>query len=83
MGYLLILAIEELLDVCNRATMRDETIHPLSRQIARIHVLEEARHVSFAKAYLAEAWPKLSDDGARRGRRARADRGRVRRRSSW
>ena len=61
MGYLLILAIEELLDVCNRATMRDETMHPLSRQIARIHVLEEARHVSFAKAYLAEAWPQLSD----------------------
>ncbi len=61
MGYLLILAIEELLDVCNRATMRDETVHPLSRQIARIHVLEEARHVSFAKAYLAEAWPELSE----------------------
>jgi hypothetical protein len=60
MGYLLILAIEELLDVCNRATMRDETIHPLSRQIARIHVLEEARHVSFAKTYLAEAWPQLT-----------------------
>ena len=61
MGYLLILAIEELLDVCNRATMRDETVHPLSRQIARIHVLEEARHVSFAKAYLAETWPQLSE----------------------
>jgi hypothetical protein len=62
LGYLLILAIEELLDVCNRATMRDETVHPLSRQIARIHVLEEARHVSFAKSYLAEAWPQLSDE---------------------
>jgi hypothetical protein len=61
MGYLLILAIEELLDVCNRATMRDETVHPLSRQIARIHVLEEARHVSFAKAYLTEAWPALPE----------------------
>jgi hypothetical protein len=61
MGYLLILAIEELLDVCNRATMRDETVHPLSRQIARIHVLEEARHVSFAKAYLADAWPQLPE----------------------
>jgi hypothetical protein len=41
--------------------MRDETVHPLSRQIARIHVLEEARHVSFAKAYLAETWPQLSE----------------------
>lgn len=59
MGYLLILAIEELLDVCNRATMRDERIHSVSRQIAKVHVLEEARHVSFAKTYLRELWPAL------------------------
>ncbi len=59
MGYLLILAVEELLDMCNRATMRDERIHPVSRQIAKLHVLEEARHVSFAKTYLAELWPSL------------------------
>ncbi len=62
MGYLLILAVEELLDVCNRATMRDERVHPVSRQIAKLHVLEEARHVSFAKTYLAELWPTLSDE---------------------
>lgn len=61
MGYLLILAVEELLDVCNRATMRDERVHAVSRQIAKLHVLEEARHVSFAKTYLAEVWPTLSD----------------------
>ena len=78
MGYLLILAIEELLDVCNRATMRDETVHPLSRQIARIHVLEEARHVSFAKAYLTEAWPALSEQERTDAAGARADRGRLR-----
>lgn len=59
MGYLLILAVEELLDMCNRATMRDDRIHPVSRQIAKLHVLEEARHVSFAKTYLAELWPTL------------------------
>ena len=44
--------------MCNRATMRDERIHPVSRQIAKLHVLEEARHVSFAKTYLAELWPR-------------------------
>ena len=60
LGYLLILAIEELLDATNRATMKDERIHPVSRQIAKIHVLEEARHVSFAKTYLTEVWPTLS-----------------------
>ena len=61
MGYLLILAVEELLDTCNRATMRDDLVHPVSRQIAKLHVLEEARHVSFAKTYLTEVWPTLSE----------------------
>jgi P-aminobenzoate N-oxygenase AurF len=60
-SYLLILAVEELLDFMNRATMRDERVHPTSRAIARLHVLEEARHVSFAKTYLAELLPTLSD----------------------
>jgi len=61
-SYLLILAVEELLDFMNRATMRDERVHPTSRAIARLHVLEEARHVSFAKTYLAELLPTLSDE---------------------
>jgi P-aminobenzoate N-oxygenase AurF len=61
MSYLLILAVEELLDHINRATMRDERVHPVSRQIAKLHVLEEARHVSFAKSYLAEVWPLMND----------------------
>ena len=34
-------------------------MHSVSRQIAKLHVLEEARHVSFAKTYLAEVWPTL------------------------
>ena len=59
LSYLLILAVEELLDHANRATMRDERVHPVSRQIAKLHVLEEARHVSFAKTYLSEIWPTL------------------------
>ncbi len=59
LSYLLILAIEELLDHVNRATMRDDRVHTVSRQVARLHVLEEARHVSFAKSYLAEVWPTL------------------------
>jgi hypothetical protein len=62
LSYLLILAIEELLDYVNRATMRDERVHPTSRQIAKLHVTEEARHVSFAKTFLAETWPQLDAD---------------------
>lgn len=62
MSYLLILAVEELLDAANRSTMKDERVHAVSRQVARLHVLEEARHVSFAKTYLAEVWPNLSQE---------------------
>ena len=62
LGYLLILAVEEILDAANRATMKDERVHPVSRQVAKLHVLEEARHVSFAKTYLSEIWPTLADD---------------------
>jgi len=59
-SYLLILAVEELLDYTNRATMRDERVHPVSRGMARLHVLEEARHVSFAKTYLTETMTTLN-----------------------
>lgn len=61
LGYVMILAVEELLDVCNRATMKDDAIHPVARRIAKVHVLEEARHVSFARTYLEEVWPTLSE----------------------
>ncbi len=60
-SYLLILAVEELLDYMNRATMRDERVHAVSRAIAKLHVSEEARHVNFAKTYLTEALPTLSE----------------------
>jgi P-aminobenzoate N-oxygenase AurF len=62
LSYLLILAIEEMLDHVNKATMRDDQVHELTRQISRLHVLEEARHVSFAKSYLAEIWPTLDHE---------------------
>lgn len=59
-GYVAILAAEELLDASNRATMKDERVHPISRRMAKIHVMEEARHVSYAKAYITETWPTIS-----------------------
>ena len=62
LSYLLILAIEEMLDHVNKATMRDHEVHEITRQISRLHVLEEARHVSFAKSYLAEVWPTLDHE---------------------
>jgi hypothetical protein len=58
-AYLAMLAAEELLDVTNRATMKDERVHATSRQVAKVHVMEEARHVAFARAYVADTWPTL------------------------
>jgi hypothetical protein len=72
LSYILILAIEELLDFANRAAMRDDRVHLVARQISRLHVLEEARHVSFAKSYLAETWPTLDDEERRIVRNAAA-----------
>ncbi|WP_127784430.1 diiron oxygenase [Rhodococcus sp. X156] len=43
------LFVEELLDVMQRDFMKDERVQPISRTISKIHVLEEARHIRFAR----------------------------------
>jgi hypothetical protein len=58
-AFMAILAAEELLDAVNRRTMRDRSLHPVSREVAKIHVIEEARHVSFARRFLEAELPKL------------------------
>ncbi|MFI6101330.1 diiron oxygenase [Lentzea sp. NPDC051213] len=47
-----ILVAEEILDRLQREAMADETIQPIVRMVNRIHVLEEARHVRFAREEL-------------------------------
>jgi hypothetical protein len=47
------LVAEELLDALQREAMADETIQPLVRAVSRIHVVEEARHIRFAREELA------------------------------
>jgi hypothetical protein len=44
------LLVEEVTDRLQRESMADEDIQPTIRMINRIHVLEEARHISFARA---------------------------------
>jgi hypothetical protein len=51
--YAAILIAEEMLDAFQREAMADETIQPLIRMVSRIHVVEEARHVRFARDELA------------------------------
>jgi P-aminobenzoate N-oxygenase AurF len=48
-----VLVAEEVTDRLQRATMNDESIHPLVRMVNRIHVVEEARHVRFARGEVA------------------------------
>ena len=40
---------EEILDMMQRDFMRDERVQPLTRTVSSIHVLEEARHIKFAR----------------------------------
>lgn len=48
-----ILIAEEILDTLQREAMADEDVQPLVRMVSRIHVVEEARHVRFAREELA------------------------------
>lgn len=43
------LLIEELLDRIQREAMNDPEIQPHMRQLMKIHVLEEARHITYAR----------------------------------
>ena len=48
-AYASILVAEETLDTWQRELLRDERVQPLTRMVSRIHVLEEARHMTFAR----------------------------------
>jgi P-aminobenzoate N-oxygenase AurF len=48
-----ILIAEEILDSLQREAAADESIQPLVRMVSRIHVVEEARHVRYAREELA------------------------------
>jgi hypothetical protein len=47
------LVAEEMTDRFQRETVNDEGVHPLVRMVNRIHVVEEARHVRFAREELS------------------------------
>jgi hypothetical protein len=51
--YAAILLAEETLDSFQREIMADESLQPLIRMVSRIHVVEEARHVKYARQELA------------------------------
>ncbi|MGY1807885.1 diiron oxygenase [Blastococcus sp. SYSU D00669] len=59
-AYAAILVVEEILDIFQRDLMRDERVQPLTRATSRIHVVEEARHMRFARDEIARRTPQLS-----------------------
>jgi hypothetical protein len=52
-----ILIAEEVLDALQREAMADEGVQPLVRMVSRIHVVEEARHVRYAREELTRQIP--------------------------
>jgi hypothetical protein len=63
-----VLVAEELLDRLQREAMADDGVQPLIRGINRIHVLEEARHVRYAREELVRMMPGLGRSQLRRQR---------------
>jgi P-aminobenzoate N-oxygenase AurF len=47
--YAAALIAEEVLDTLQRELIADESLNPLIRMVSRIHVVEEARHVRYAR----------------------------------
>ena len=58
-----ILLGEEIPDRFQRELVADDSIQPLMRMVTRIHILEEARHISFARAELPNSVARTSSAG--------------------
>jgi hypothetical protein len=60
MFFVFVLGGEDPIDYVQRRTLRSgRELHPLIERIMRIHVTEEARHLSFARQYLRHHVPQL------------------------
>src|SRR5205814_3065308 len=58
--FLFVLGGEDPIDYVQRRELRSgKEIHPLLERVMRIHVTEEARHLSFARHYLQRVVPRL------------------------
>ena len=67
--FVFVLGGEDPIDHVQRRELRsDRPLHPLLERIMRIHVAEEARHLSFARSYLRQHVPAL--DRSRRAQLA-------------
>ncbi|MGH3671520.1 MAG: AurF N-oxygenase family protein [Pseudonocardiaceae bacterium] len=55
--------VEEILDTLQREQMADESLQPIVQTVSRIHVVEEARHIRYAREETLRQWPRLSPLG--------------------
>jgi hypothetical protein len=67
-AYAAILVAEEILDIFQRDLMKDERVQPLTRATSQIHVVEEARHMRFAREEITRRTPGLNRWQLRRHR---------------
>ena len=51
--------VEEILDALQREQMVDESLQPVVQKVSRIHVIEEARHIRYAREETRRQWPRL------------------------
>jgi P-aminobenzoate N-oxygenase AurF len=58
--FMFVLSGEDPIDWAQRRILQSgRELHPLVERISRIHIIEEARHMSFARHYLRRAVPQL------------------------
>ena len=60
-AYAAILVAEEILDVMQRDWMRGENVVHLVRETSRIHVVEESRHMKFARQEIRDHVARVSE----------------------
>lgn len=59
LAWVAVLFVEEIFDMLQREGLKDPDIQPVSRQVFRIHVVEEARHMKFARDEIVRTMPRL------------------------
>ena len=57
-----VLVVEEIGDYYNVLMWHDENVHPLVRELNRVHHFDESRHLAFGRARLAETFAQNSRD---------------------
>jgi len=58
--FIMVLAGEDPIDWVQRRMLQDtRPLHPLLERVSRIHITEEARHMSFARHYLRRTVPQV------------------------